>query len=247
MKCILCKICESANAAVQNSTLAWMDTQINKMALWEQEADQERILHADGLQETDPAQSFNEYLALAEQGSVWSMVPVGIDFETGRGVPQNLQQAEAWYRRAYERGSDYGLLELGRLYRQSKRFAEAEAVLRTGVERGLAPAMLPLAWCYLMSAHWRQKREETLTLLERASSAGDLSARRFLGTAMARGWFGLSRIPSGFKLSSRVAEEVVKLIDVDVTVAPRHGKPLGGFFGRFAQRWSLVVARAPAL
>lgn len=113
MKCILCKICESANAAVRNSTLAWMDTQINKMALWEQEADQERILHADSLRETDPVQSFEEYFALAEQGSVWSMVPVGIDFEFGRGVPQNLQQAEAWYRRAYERGSDYGLLESG--------------------------------------------------------------------------------------------------------------------------------------
>lgn len=103
--------------------------------------------------------------------------------------------------------------------------------------------MFPLAWCYLMSAHWRHKREEALTLLERASSAGDLSARRFLGTAMVRGWFGFSRIPAGFKLSSQVAEEVVKLIDVDV---PRHGKPLPGFFSRFAQRWSVVVARAPA-
>ena len=224
-----------------------MDTQINRMALWEQEVDQERILRAESLRETDPAQSFEEYLALAEQGSVWSMVPVGIDFETGTGVSQNLEQAEAWYRRAYEHGSDYGLLDLGRLYRRSKRYAEAEAVFRTGTERGFAPAMFPLAWCCLMSAHWRQRREEALMLLERASTAGDLSARRFLGTAMARGWFGLSRIPAGFKLSSRVAEEVTKLIEVDVTVAPSNGKLLIGFLDRFVQRWSLAVARAPAL
>lgn len=144
MKCIFCKMCEIAKAALDKKERAWSLAQTNKSAMLEREADPERLQQAHDLLKTDPAQGFKEYLALAEQGSVWSMVSVGVACEIGTGTPADLARAEIWYRRAHEGGSDEGLLWLGRLYLQSRRYAQAEQVYRAGVERGFVPAMFRL-------------------------------------------------------------------------------------------------------
>jgi TPR repeat protein len=247
MKCILCKICEANEAIFNEKSLAWLHAQTNSIAIMEREADPEPIYRAYDLLKTDPAESFSQYLELAERGSVWSMANVGQLFEHGEGTARDLAQAEKWYLRAYRAGSDYGLIWLGHFYQESKQYEKAQDVFRTGVERGFVPAMFRLAASYWHSADWPQRRDEALTLLERGSAAGDLSARRFLASAMTRGRFGLWRIPAGIRLLFNVAEDMAGLVDDEKATAQSDGKTRPGFFRRLAaQLWLLDATRHPA-
>ena len=246
MKCILCKMCEAVHAALNAKLLAWLNEHMNSVVIWEHETDHDRISHAHSLLKTDPIHAFKEYLALAEQGSVWSMANVGTLFQRGIGTPADLIQAEKWYRRACEGGSDDGLMWLGYLYANSRQYAKAEEVFKTGVERGRLPAMLRLAWVYSKSPDWRQKRDEALALLERASAAGDLSAKNFLANAVMRGWFGLRRIPEGVRLMFKVSDEMAELIKDDELLAPKTDSNARlGFFGSLVRRYSLTFAWLP--
>jgi TPR repeat protein len=246
MKCILCKVCEAAHAAVDKKLSAWLDGQMNSLAVWQRETDPDRIVATHELAKIDPVRGFKEYLALAEQGSVWSMSWVGWAFRTANGTPPDPAQAEKWYRRAYEAGSDYGLIWLGQLYMAQGQYAEAAEVYRTGAERGWAPAMYRLAWAYSKSPDWPKKRDEALALLERASAAGDLSARRFLAVTMMRGWFGLRRIPEGLRRNFKVTDDLVALIRDEILAAEQHGDKPPGFFGRLVRRFSFGTAGLPA-
>jgi TPR repeat protein len=247
MKCILCKMCQAARAAFDEKAQAWIDTQTNETAMWEREseADQERIRYAHSLESSNPAQSLSEYLALAEQGSLWSMVRAA--FASGTGTPPDLAQAEKWYRCAYENGSDEGLLQLGDYYVKTGQFAKAEEVFKTGVERGLTPALYRLAWAYSKSGQWPQKREEALVLLERSSAAGDLYGKLFLARAMIRGWFGLRLIPHGIRLINSVADDLGQLVGNEELAASRRDSDAQlGFFRRLARPWLLGAMRIPA-
>jgi hypothetical protein len=247
MKCIFCKICEANQAIFDKITVAWLEAQTNSVAIMEREADPALIYQAHDLLETDPAESFRQYLALAESGSVWSMAIVGYRFESGIGTARDLAQAETWYLRAYRAGSDHGLLWLGYLYQESKRHQKAQDVFRTGVERGLTPAMVRLASSYWNSADQPQRRDEALALLERGSAAGDLFARRFLGSVMTRGSFGLRRIPAGIRLLFSVAKEIDNFVEDEKATAQSNRKTRPGFFSRLAAPlWLLDATRHPA-
>jgi TPR repeat protein len=247
MKCVLCKMCEAHQAALNRKLFAWLDAQTNGVALMEREADLEPIYRAHDLMESDPAESFKLYLALAEAGSVWSMASVGNLFERGIGTEPDLAEAEKWYVRAYEAGSDYGLIWLGHLYQRSERYQKAQAVFRTGVARGFVPAMLRLASSYWNSPDWPRRRDDALALLEAGSAAGDLSARRSLASAMARGWFGLRRIPRGIHLLFSVARDMADLVKDETTMVQRDSKTRSRFFSLLAaQLWLLGATRHPA-
>jgi TPR repeat protein len=248
MKCILCKICEARQAIFNEKFLAWLDAQTNSVAIMERDADPASIYQAHDLIETDPAESFRQYLALAERGSVWSMATVGQLFENGTGTARDLSQAEKWYLCAYEAGSDYGLIWLGHLYQELRQYEKAQEVFRTGVERGFVPAMVRLASSYWNSPNWPQRRDETLTLLERGSAAGDLSARRYLAVGMTRGWFGLRHIPDGIRLLFSTAEDMANLVEGEKKATAQSGKKTRpGFFSRLAaQLWLLDDTRHPA-
>jgi tetratricopeptide (TPR) repeat protein len=247
MKCILCKICEARQAILNEKFFAWLDAQANSVTIMEREADTASIYQAHDLLKIDPAESFRQYLALAERGSVWSMANVGHLFENGTGTAKDLAQAEKWYLRAYEAGSDYGLIWLGLLYQESGRYEKAQQVFQNGVERGFVPAMLRLAASYWNSPNWPQRRDEALTLLERGSAAGDLSARRYLAVGMMRGWFGLTRIPDGIRLVFSTAEDMANLVKDETATSPSERKTGPGLFNRLAaQLWLLDATRHPA-
>ena len=248
MKCILCKMCEAVHVARDKKLQAWLDAQMNTQEIGQRELGDERVAHANELLSNgDYAGAFRECLPLAEQGSIWSMGIVGWGFNTGNGAPRDLALAEKWYRRAFECGSDYGLFWLGALYMNQKQWEKATEVFQAGVERGWMPAMYWLARLYSQSPHWRQKRNDALALLERASAAGDLSARHFLAIAMMRGWFGWRRIPAGIRMLSEVAEKSAELIKDDEPLAAKLGiGKSSGFFSRLIQRFSLGIGAAPA-
>jgi hypothetical protein len=247
MKCILCKMCEAHHAILNKKFRAWLEAQTNSVAIMEREADPASIYQAHDLLKTDPAESFRQFLALAERGSVWSMADVGNMFEHGKGTARDLAQAEKWYRRAYEAGSDYGLIWLGHLYQELRQYEKAQDVYRAGVERGLVPAMLRLASSYRNSPNWPQRRDEALTLLERGSAAGDLCARRYLAFGMTHGWFGLRHIPDGIRLMFSTAEDLANLVKDETATAQSDRKTRPGFFSRLAaQLWLLDATRHPA-
>jgi tetratricopeptide (TPR) repeat protein len=244
MNCILCKICQARQAVLNEKFFAWLDAQTNSVAIWEREADQVSIHQAHDLLKTDPAESFRQYLALAERGSVWSMANVGQLFENGTGTARDLAQAEKWYLRAYEAGSDYGLIWLGHLYQESRQYEKAQEVFRSGVDQGFVPAMLRLASSYWNSPNWPQRRDEALTLLEHGSAAGDLSARRYLAVGMTRGWFGLRRIPDGIRLVFSTAEDLANLLKDETAMAQSERETRPGLFNLLAARlWVLGATR----
>jgi TPR repeat protein len=247
MKCILCAKCEAFHAALDKKRRAWLEAQSNNAAIMEREADPAAVHQAYDLLQTNPAQSFIQFLALAEQGSVWSMASVAQMLEVGTGTAKDLAQAERWYLRAYQAGSDYGLIWLGALYQRSGEYEKAQEVYRTGAERGFVPAMVRLAACYRNSPNWRQRRKEAMALLKRGSAAGDLFARYSLAIAMTRGWFGVRHIPEGFRRLSSVADEIMNLVKDDMTLAPSGNEARPGFLGRLAAPlWLLGAARRPA-
>jgi tetratricopeptide (TPR) repeat protein len=241
MQCILCKICEANAAILRKKHFAWLDTQTNSVAIMERETDAQQVYQADDLLKNDPVEAFKQYLALAESGSIWSMATVGQLFESGTGTAQDLAQAEEWYLRAHRAGSDYGLIWLGYLYQESGQHEKAQDVFRTGVERSFVPAMFYLAWSYWNSADWPQRRDETLALLKRGSAAGDLWARRFLASAMMRGYFGLQHIPAGIRLFLDVAEDMARLIEDEKATAQSEKEIRLGFFSRLAAKLWLAT------
>jgi TPR repeat protein len=181
------------------------------------------------------------------RGSVWSMANVGNLFEYGNGTARDLAQAEKWYLRAYEAGSDYGLIWLGHLYQQSGRYEQARVVFQAGVARGFVPAMVRLALSYRNSPDWPQRRDEARMLLERGSAAGDFSAKRFLAAGMTGGWFGVRHIPDGIRLLLSAAEDWGNLVKDETATAQSDSKKRPSFFNRFAARlWLLDATRHPA-
>jgi TPR repeat protein len=245
MKCVLCTICETARATFDKKMDAWLCAQSNNVEIMERETDPSAVYQA--YEETDPAKSFRQYLALAEKGSVWSMATVGQMLQTGTGTEQDLSQAEKWLVRAYQAGSDYGLICLGCLYERSERSEKAQEVYRAGVARGFVPAMVYLAASYRKSPDWAQRRHEALKLLEDGRAAGDLFARHWLTTAMVRGWFGLRYIPEGIRRLPGVAHDMAALLEDDTSPSQGDSKTRPGFVSRLAAQLSLVGAtRHPA-
>jgi TPR repeat protein len=245
MKCVLCTICETARATFNKKMDAWLHAQSNNVEIMERETNPAAIHQA--YEQTDPAESFRQYLALAEKGSVWCMATAGQMFQTGTGTTQDLAQAEKWLVRAYQAGSDYGLICLGWLYERSERSEKAQEVYRAGVARGFVPAMVYLAASYRKSADWAQRRHETLKLLEHGRAAGDLFARHWLTTAMVRGWFGLRYIPEGIRRLPGVAHDVAALVEDETSTLQGDSKTRPGFVSRLAAQLSLVGAtRHPA-
>jgi hypothetical protein len=49
MKCILCKICDAAQAVLNKKLFAWLDAQTNSVAIMEREADPTLIYQAHDL------------------------------------------------------------------------------------------------------------------------------------------------------------------------------------------------------
>jgi TPR repeat protein len=245
MKCVLCKMCDTARATFNEKMDAWLYAQSNNVEIMQRETDPAAIYQA--YEEADPAESFRQYLALAERGSVWSMAAVGQMLQTGTGTERDLAQAEKWLVRAYQAGSDYGLICLGYLYERSERSEKAQEVYRAGVSRGFVPAMVYLAASYQKSPDWPQRRHEALKLLKHGRAAGDLFARHWLTKAMVRGWFGLRYIPEGIRRLPSIAHDMAALVEDEASPSRGDSKTRPGFISRLgAQLWLVGATRHPA-
>jgi TPR repeat protein len=152
------------------------------------------------LVDTSPEEGFAQLLDLANRGSLFGMNYVAWCYASGTGVTKDLDQAQAWYRRAYEGGSDRGLLDYGGYLVSTDRSDEAEKVYEAGWARGFAPAVYRLARIRLKAKLPLAKRLAWKPSLEWAAAAGHPAARFVLSKYLLRGWFGVRGVPRGVKL-----------------------------------------------
>jgi TPR repeat protein len=178
--------------------------------IWATEPDQAKVHEAHSFIKTDPARARSEFRALAERGSVASMIYLGWMFHTGAGMPSDLREAENWYRRAFDCGSDKVIVYLGRVYRRQREYTKAKQVFRVGVERGIRGAMYGLAITYLNDGE-PHDATEVRALLERAAALGHPYAMGSLPRLLLRGKFGLLNIPKAIPAYFRLLGHVFTL------------------------------------
>jgi len=137
-------------------------------------------------------------------------------YHHGEGVASDRAESEAWFRRAFERGSQRGLLESGRNQVYRGDYDAAEAIFGVGTANGWAPAEGWLALARLRKPRTRATLKAVRPILDSAVAKGDPRAKVLLGACLARGWFGLRGIPSGIRLLWSFIEEsrdVLKAIE----------------------------------
>src|SRR5262245_1150397 len=117
--------------------------------VWDNEPDLTQLRHAYALLAVDPHEALTELHNLADRGSVMSMVYIAHAIRNGIGTRMDLPQAEAWYRRAADRGSLLALYEVGRIYLEMENYPKAVETFSKGVTKNHAPSMHMLGLMYL--------------------------------------------------------------------------------------------------
>jgi TPR repeat protein len=151
---------------------------------------------------------FDALKALAEQGSVYCMFPIATYYLHGVGVALDAEKAEYWARQAVEGGSAQGQLLYGRILGLRGDFAKCEEVFGVGAANDVGPALYWLARYRLRRSNTRRAWAEVRPLLERAAAKGSIAAHRVLGSAMARGRFGLGEIPQGIRIVAEISDRM---------------------------------------
>ncbi len=116
----------------------------------------------------------------AEAGITSSKTLLGVLYETGRGVPQDLELAASWYELASDDGDPQAALRLGLLYLSGAGVETDKKKAAEQLEKAAA-ADIPEALYNLALLHQEGRvlpndPEQIKTLLERASETGDTDA-----------------------------------------------------------------------
>lgn len=223
MNCVLCTpfkwLCEKVSGSpcpnvwkgFWRRASDWDNEQIDDWAIWDSDPKKDAFSKARDLQEIDPRRGFDALLALAEQGSVFSMAEVGRCYFEGLGVPADPQRGEHWFRRACDGGSQYALLHLAEHYARLRDFAKCYEVALQGHERAFVPAVYLLGWAALAQAKTRAKRLQARPSLQWAADQGSFAAQWTLSNASIKGRFGVREIFRGLVLRYRLARRLQDL------------------------------------
>lgn len=166
----------------------------------ENEPDVTLLNEAYALLETDPARAVKELQSLAERGSSYSMLYLGWASQKGTGVAVDAKQAEVWFRRAVEKGSELAIYYLGHFYLQQQEYSKAHEVFAMGVSKRYAPAIYCLGQMYLDGTGVSKQPDKARALLEQATALGHVFAKRSLAKLLMSGQFGLYSILRGCSL-----------------------------------------------
>jgi TPR repeat protein len=143
-------------------------------------------------------------------------------YHRGEGVAADVAESEAWFQRAFEGGSQRGLLEYGSLNWWRGDLDKCEAIFSVGAANGWAPAQYWLAKVRVRKSRTRATLWEVRPLLEGAIANGSPAAKWFLGYYIGRGWYGLRAIPSGLKLLWQFGSETRQVLDA-ISAADKGG------------------------
>lgn len=128
---------------------------------------------------------FAETKAKAEAGDVISQFKLGMLYDNGEGVSQDLQEAAKWYRKAADQGYAYAQVNLGLMYYNGEGVLEnkKEAVkwYRLAADQGAAPAQFNLGIKYDNGEGVLQGHNEAVWWYRKAAEQGVADAQYNLG------------------------------------------------------------------
>lgn len=146
---------------------------------------------------SSPERGLAELKALAEQGSIASMIYIA---HTYRKLKGDLVQSNEWYQRAMRSGSLVASYELGRNYYDSRDYLKALEAFKVGESKLYAPSMRMLGVMYWKALGVERDIGKARDLFERAVALGNSAAKSNLATLLLRGHFGLREFVKGFRL-----------------------------------------------
>lgn len=123
-----------------------------------------------------------EWLGPAAKGDADAQFNMGQAYKLGKGVPQDLKRAEAWYRKAAGQGHIKAADTLGLLLFQDGRKADAMPYLQSSANRGEPRAMYILGIAHFNGDTVGKDWIRAYALMTRASASGLEQAQRGLAT-----------------------------------------------------------------
>ena len=130
----------------------------------------------------DHALAVKEWLGPAANGDPDAQFNLGQAHKLGRGVPQDIKRAEAWYRKAASNGHIKAADTLGLLLFQDGRKADAVPFLQASAERGDPRAQYIIGIAHFNGDVVGKDWVRAYALMSRASAAGLEQATRGLAT-----------------------------------------------------------------
>jgi TPR repeat protein len=145
-----------------------------------------RLAKARELFRTSPKDGLAALTGLAEEGSVPSMINLGLAYRFGKAGPIDCRESERWYLAAANRGSTLANYLLGRLYLHEGRLSEAKASFTEGASREHAPSLHALSRMYFSGTGVQRDQVLGKSLALRAIAMGSVFARSGLGVYLMR-------------------------------------------------------------
>lgn len=142
--------------------------------------------HTEGLGgTTNYAEGLKWYKTAAEAKFPNSLNNLGMIYWYGRGLPQDLQEAERYYRLAAESGGDLFEMNLAnflmRARRSSSRYAEAMEILRKVSSNGNPQAKIKYGWNLAYPSFNRPANpQKAVDILKEAAASGAFDAYAYL-------------------------------------------------------------------
>ena len=143
------------------------------------------------IQAGDKVRALGIYTLLAQEGNAKAEYNLGQMYISGDGVPQDVDEAQNWYRRSAEHGYSEAQYTLGALhFRQVvalKSHEEAVGWYRKAAEQGHARSQLNLGDLYFKGEVVQQDVPTALEWYRKAAVQGNGEAQHHLGVIYANG------------------------------------------------------------
>lgn len=115
---------------------------------------------------SDDAKTLQEYRLLAGQGHAFAQLALGIMYDQGQGVSQDVTEAAKWYRLAADQGNADAQFQLGMIYKKGRGVSqddtEAAKWYRLAAEQGNADAQFHLGMMYRKGQGVPQDKSEAV-------------------------------------------------------------------------------------
>ncbi|WP_198669268.1 tetratricopeptide repeat protein [Blastomonas sp. UPD001] len=136
----------------------------------------------DAWERGDFAKAVAEWRDPAAKGDADAQFNLGQAYKLGRGVPMDLKQAEAWYKKAADRGHVQAADNYGLVLFQDNRRDEAMPYIRASADRGEPRAQYVLGTAMFNGDIAEKDWVRAYALMTRASAQGLPQASRSLAT-----------------------------------------------------------------